>query len=419
MDKALRHKALRRAARTALALLFAFALLIPSAAPAARAVTQKEINALQNNADKLADKKEALQGKLDDLADDRSAAEQKKKLLDEQIDTLSAQISNSEQQIAQYGSLISQTQAELEDAQQKEQAQYELFCQRVRAMEERGSISYWSVLFKASSFTDLLSRLDFINEIMDSDQAVITQLQTLQEQIKTKKASLESSKSAEEKVRSGLAGKKSELDTQRAAANKLVAQIDANQNEYESTLKALDAEEEAIQARIVRLSKQLAAQIEAERKRAEEAARQNGTSTNTSGSTVSSSGYIWPVSSHRITSGFGYRSASATNGVGSTYHKGIDIGGVGYTTTVRAAKSGQVIVSQYSSSYGNYVVIAHGSGNTTLYGHMSSRSVSAGQYVNQGDAIGVTGSTGHSTGPHLHFEITVNGSRVNPANYLP
>jgi murein DD-endopeptidase MepM/ murein hydrolase activator NlpD len=419
MDKALRHKALRRAARTALALLFAFALLIPSAAPAARAVTQKEINALQNNADKLADKKEALQGKLDDLADDRSAAEQKKKLLDEQIDTLSAQISNSEQQIAQYGSLISQTQAELEDAQQKEQAQYELFCQRVRAMEERGSISYWSVLFKASSFTDLLSRLDFINEIMDSDQAVITQLQTLQEQIKTKKASLESSKSAEEKVRSGLAGKKSELDTQRAAANKLVAQIDANQNEYESTLKALDAEEEAIQARIVRLSKQLAAQIEAERKRAEEAARQNGTSTNTSGSTVSSSGYIWPVSSHRITSGFGYRSASATNGVGSTYHKGIDIGGVGYTTTVRAAKSGEVIVSQYSSSYGNYVVIAHGSGNTTLYGHMSSRSVSAGQYVNQGDAIGVTGSTGHSTGPHLHFEITVNGSRVNPANYLP
>ena len=102
----------------------------------------------------------------------------------------------------------------------------------------------------------------------------------------------------------------------------------------------------------------------------------------------------------------------------STNHKGVDIGGVGYTTEVHAAKAGTVIVAQHSSSYGNYVVVSHGSGNTTLYGHMSSLKVSVGQSVAQGDVLGITGSTGISSGPHLHFEITENGSRVNPLNYL-
>lgn len=123
-------------------------------------------------------------------------------------------------------------------------------------------------------------------------------------------------------------------------------------------------------------------------------------------------GYIWPVDSplyhlHR-------RRTGVPGGIGSTNHKGTDIGRVGYTSSVYASKAGTVIVSQYSSSYGNYVVISHGSGNTTLYAHMSSRKVSVGDYVNQGDVIGITGSTGNSTGPHLHFEVTENGVRVNP-----
>ena len=120
------------------------------------------------------------------------------------------------------------------------------------------------------------------------------------------------------------------------------------------------------------------------------------------------------MDSRYVTSTVGGR--ASPGGIGSTNHKGTDIGRVGYTSPIYAAKSGTVIVSQYSSSYGNYVVISHGSGNTTLYGHMSSRKVEAGQYVNQGDVIGITGSTGHSTGPHLHFEITENGVRINPLN---
>jgi murein DD-endopeptidase MepM/ murein hydrolase activator NlpD len=415
MKKLRTHPVLRRVLRTAVALVFLAALAVPQCAPAARAVTQADIDALKGDASDLKSQKKALQSKLDAISGDISDTMKKKENLDGQISNLSAQISNAEKQIATYASLISQTEAELKDAQQREQAQYDLFCRRVRAMEEQGDVSYWSVLFKATSFPDLLSRLDAVNEIMDSDQRVIDDLQALQEEISAKQTSLEQDKADSEAVKSDLVSKKNELDQQRSAANALVAKLNASKGSYEDTMDDLSAEEEKVQNRIVALSRQLAAEIEAARKKAEAAGKKD----NASGAAVSASGYIWPVSSHKVNSGFGYRSASSTNGVGSTYHKGIDIGGVGYNTTVHAAKAGEVIVSQYSSSYGNYVVIAHGSGNTTLYGHMSSRSVSVGQYVSQGDAIGVTGSTGHSTGPHLHFEISINGERVNPLNYLP
>ena len=177
-------------------------------------------------------------------------------------------------------------------------------------------------------------------------------------------------------------------------------EIESNESEYKDTLSAIAAEEEAVQKKIVELSRQLAAQQAA-----------NGQSTS-----AALGGYIWPVSSHKINSPFGNRNTGIAGA--STNHKGIDIGGVGYTTQVHAAKAGTVIVSTKSSSYGNYVVVSHGSGNTTLYAHMSSRSVSVGQHVNQGDVLGITGSTGISSGPHLHFEITENGVRIDPLIYL-
>ncbi len=367
----------------------------------ALAVTQADINALQSDADELDAKRKELESQLDSLSDDKAQALKRKELLDQQISNTSAQIANVEAQISEYEELITQTEAELADAEEREEAQYELFCSRVRSMEEQGTVSYWSVLFKADSFTDLLSRLDFVNEIMDYDQRVIQDLQDLQQEITEKKESLEDSRSESEAAKAKLVSEKSTLDKQRADAVALVNEINANEAEYQSTLDAIDAEEEAIQARIVELSRQLAAQQAA------------------SGQTTSNAalgGYIWPVSSRRITSPFGNRNTGIAGA--STNHKGVDIGGVYYSSEVHAAKAGTVIVSQYSSSYGNYVVVSHGSGNTTLYAHMSSRSVSVGQWVDQGDVLGITGSTGISSGPHLHFEITENGVRVDPLQYL-
>lgn len=378
------------------AFVLTLAVVTADLSPAA-AVTWADVNDLKDEAGDLADQRKELESQLDALADDKSEALKRKDLLDQQITNLSSQIRNVEAQISTYETLITQTEAELAEAQEKEEAQYELFCSRVRDMEKRGTVSYWSVLFRATSFTDLLGRLDIINEIMDADQAVIDELKALQEEIETKKTELETSKKESEAAKADLVTKKNDLDVQRTKANQLVQEIESNESEYQSTLDAIEAEEESIQKKIVQLSQQLAAQ--------------NGSS-----SSAALGGYIWPVSSRRITSPFGNRNTGIAGA--STNHKGVDIGGVYYTSQVHAAKAGTVIISTYSSSYGNYVVVSHGSGNTTLYAHMSSRSVSVGDYVNQGDVLGITGSTGISSGPHLHFEITENGTRVNPLNYL-
>ena len=381
------------AALMALAVICSAALL-PQ--PAAALVTQADIDALKGDAKDLTAQRKALEEKLAALSDDKAEVMKKKELLDDQIAVQVSEIHNVESQISTYEDLIAQTQAELADAQQKEEIQYDLFCKRVRAMEEEGTVSYWSVLFKADSFTDLLDRLDAVNEVMDADQAVIDRLEALQDEISQKEAELQESKSGAEAARADLVSKKSALEKQRAEANQLIAQLAANESETEAEIDGMEEEEERIQREIQELSRKLAAQ--------QAAAGQSNRS--------NPGGYIWPVDSRYITSTMGGR--ASPGGIGSTNHKGTDIGRVGYTSPIYAAKSGTVIVSQRSRSYGNYVVISHGSGNTTLYGHMSSRKVEVGQYVNQGDVIGITGSTGNSTGPHLHFEITENGVRVNP-----
>ena len=187
----------KRYVRICAALLCAVLCLSVNVAPAMAAkVTQADIDALKGNATSLDKKQKEIQSKLNSLKNDKAAAVQKKTLLDDQIANTNAKISNTEAQISDYNALISQAEIELADAQQREEAQYELFCKRVREMEERGTISYWSVLFKANSFSDLLGSLDFINEVMDYDRRVIQDLQTLQAEIAEKKAGLEANKAA-------------------------------------------------------------------------------------------------------------------------------------------------------------------------------------------------------------------------------
>ena len=391
-------KRIFRGLRTLLFVLLAAASLqLDLVAPAVQAVTQADIDALQDDAESLTQQRKELESQLDDLADDKSRALERKNLLDSQIAATSAQIANVEAQIAQYNTLITQTQGELDQAEADEARQMEVFRQCVRAMEEGGTISYWSVLFNAADFSDLLGRLDAANEIMEFRQGVVDDLRALQAEIAGKKADLETQRAGQEEAKASLEATRADLDSQRAEANALVAEIQANEDEYQDALDAVEAEEESIQAEIVRLSQELAAA--------------NGDTSAALG------GYIWPVPSRRITSPFGPRNTGIPGA--STNHKGVDIGGVYYTSNVLATKAGIVITSAYSSSYGNYVVVSHGRGNTTLYAHMSSRSVSEGDVVNQGDVLGITGSTGVSSGPHLHYEITENGSRVNPLDYLP
>ena len=180
----------KRVLRAAVAFLFAFGVLAADLTPlrlppqTASAVTQADIDKLKKESNALSSKKSEVNKQLSALKKDKANTLKRKALLDQQIDLISEEIANTEQQIAQYEALIEQTEQELSETQAQEADQYELFCKRVRAMEERGTVSYWSVLFQSSSFEELLGAMDFISEVMEADQRVIDDLRVLQAQMR-------------------------------------------------------------------------------------------------------------------------------------------------------------------------------------------------------------------------------------------
>lgn len=387
--------------RGALAALCLIALLFADTAPfsltpsASAKVTQEQIDAKRAEQKALEAQKSELQSQLKSLQKEKSSALAQKTNLDTQIAIIRSEIANTEEQIAQYETLIAQTNAEIADTQAKHEAQYALFCSRVRAMEERGTVSYWSVLFHAADFSEMLAAADFINEIMESDQRVIDELKATEEQLAAQQEALEEQLAGQEAVRAELSARSSELNGQVKAAQAVISGLAANEAEYKKLIAEKEAQALKEQEEIQRLSRELAAQ---------------------QGGTATKGGYIWPCSSHYVTSPLGSRYTGIKGA--STNHMGIDIGRVGYTTQAVAAKAGTVIISDYNKYRGNYVVISHGSGNTTTYQHLSKRSVSKGDKVSQGQVIGITGSTGVSSGPHLHFEISENGQIIDPLKYL-
>lgn len=327
--------------------------------------------------------------KKEDVMVTKNLLDQRNQLLLEQIDDTQNQIDDAAAQIARYELL--------------EQEQYELFCQQVRSEEERGSLSYLSVLFKATSMADLLNRMEFVNEVAEYNKTLIAAMKETRENIKAEKTEMEAKEAQLGEQQDELQGKLDET-------TKLMNEYAADQRELEKLYAAEEAAGKAIVAEINRLMAE-------------------------SDVVPSAEGFIWPVTtSRKISSPQGNR-VSPGNGIGSSNHKGVDICNVSYSSKIYATKSGKVLIASmpYSdpdggkSGYGNYVVIDHGGGMSTLYAHMSIVKVSVGQYVTQGDVIGVTGNTGASTGPHLHYEVhsttMVNGRAVtvyeNPLNYLP
>ena len=359
--------------------------------PAYAEKTEEQLAEEQRKAAQIAaleQKKKEQQAKLKDLEKQISEAKAKKndvretkKLLDqrnqlllEQIEDTQNQIDDAAAQIARYEML--------------EQEQYELFCRQVRSEEERGSLSYLSVLFKASSMSDLLNRMEFVNEVAEYNKMLIAAMKETRENIAEEKAAMEV--------------KEAELGQQQSELQAKLTETTNLMNEYAADQKKL----EAIYAAEEKAGKEIAAEID--RLLAE------------SDVVPSNEGFIWPVNtSKKISSPIGNR--VAPGGFGSTNHKGVDICNVGFTSSVFAVKSGKVLLtntSGYGGGYGNYVVIDHGGGVTTLYAHMSVVKVSEGQMVSQGTVLGITGSTGASTGPHLHYEVRINGVYQNPLNYL-
>ena len=393
----------RRVLFGGLAAVLALLLLLPMVTMilgGAGAVTQSEIDALKAEQAASQARQDELEEQLADVEADQAEAQQRRQLLQAQLDAINNEIENIDKQIAYYDQEIAQKEAEQAEAEANEEAQYELFCQRVRAMEEEGTVSYWSILFNSESFSELLDRLADIDAVMAYDNQVMDELIAIREEIIALRTQLETSRAEEQAARDQQAAKQAEQQAKVAEAQELLDQINADVAEVN---RQLDAESEAaaeIQAEIAQKQKQL-----------EEQRRQNNITID------SETSYLWPLPGYyRLSSLFGYRIHPITGEAHS--HTGIDIPAPG-NTPILACKSGQVVTSAYHYSYGNYVVIDHGNGNSTLYAHMSSRAVSEGDMVTQGQTIGYVGTTGSSTGNHLHLEVRDNYTRVDPESKFP
>ena len=388
----------RRVLVAVLAGVMALLLILPMVTRimgGAGAVTQAEIDALKSEQAESRLRQQELKEQLDAVKDDQAAAQQKRNILTQQLEAINSEIENIDAQIAYYDGEIAQKESERVEAVAREEEQYQLFCERVRLMEENGTVSYWSILFNAESFSDMLDRLTDIDAVMAYDNQVMDQLVETRRQIEQLKADLESARAGQETARAEQEAKKAEQQAKVAEAQKLLDQINADVAEVNRQLEAESAAAKEIQAEIAKKQKAL-----------EEERRQNNITID------SESSYLWPLPGYyKLSSLFGYR-IHPINGKAHS-HTGIDVPAPG-GTPILAAKSGQVVTSASHYSYGNYVVIDHGNGASTLYAHMSSRAVSEGQMVTQGQVIGYVGTTGSSNGNHLHLEVRENYTRVDP-----
>lgn len=437
------------------ALLLACALAL-GCLPRAQAASRSAIESLQSQQASLSVQKAELQKKLDGIRSSQGQALSKKNLVEQQLNVLNQQIQVSEDLLAQYAQQIAEKEAELEAAKAKE-AQYQAeFEERVRAMEERGNVSYWSVLFQASDFSDLLDWINMIGELMDYDNQILDQLAEARQAVTQAKADLEQSRQGQQETLAQQQSQQAQLQAQQAEVDRLIQEITVQSDVYARQIEQLEDSQDAVAQQIAQAEATYQKQLAAEKAAAEQAAQKaaaekaaaekaaaaakaaaekaaqqkqqtsspSGGGSTSSGSqssqtTASASGCLWPIaSSHRVTSPFGWRTHPITGR--QHLHGGIDIAAPN-GTPILAAKAGVVVISQYGSSYGNYVVLSHPDGTRTLYAHMSQRSVSAGDTVSQGQTVGLVGSTGSSTGNHLHFETwtgSSSSSRVNPMQFF-
>ena len=402
--------------------------LLPTRAYAASSSEiRKQINQLKDQKTELKsqieDLKKQYQANKDDIADIVS----RKNIIDQEIGLLHAQLDNINEQISAFGVLIADKQDELDNAQDHYDQLNEEYRVRVRTMEEEGTLSYWEVLFKANSFSDLLDRMSMIEEIAASDNRRLKELDEATQAVAKAQSELETEKADLETTKEELNATQAELDDKRSEADEVIAELIAKGVELEGMKTDLEAEDENLLKQIAQMEKEYNAAKHQEWLAymatyttvppATTAAPSGSGSGSNSGTSTPSSGGSWlrPCSYTYMSSPFGFRT-SPTSGA-SSYHQGVDLAAPA-NTPIYASRAGVVTTATYSNNAGYYVTINHGDGFSSIYMHMNNYVVSSGQAVSAGQLIGYVGRTGIATGYHLHFGIAYNGAYVNPCAYV-
>ena len=404
-----------------LCLMLAVLVLLSMMPVSAQAKSSSEIR--EQIKEMKAENKE-LEEKLSQLREQFEANENEmlnmvaeKNLIDQEIALLTEKIDNINAQIMSYGLLIADKQDELDKAQKDLRELTQKHKERIQAMEEEGELSYWEVLFKANSFSDLLDRLNMVQEIAASDRRRMEELSTAADRVTETQTALNTEKEELEQSRAELDAAQVVLEQKRLEADELLRKLVAKGAEFQTLIDESEDLQDELMAEIAQAEKDLkAAEYKEWLATYVPPTTRPGNDTTPSIQAPSSSGWVCPVPYYTLTSPFGYR----THPISGKWkmHNGVDMAAA-QGTPIYAAKSGKVTTASYQAGgAGYYVSINHGDGFSSIYMHMTHFIVSPGQYVTAGQVIGYVGSTGGSTGPHLHFGISYNGSYVNPMNYI-
>lgn len=396
-----------------LAAVMLLSVLLPalSMLAGATSATKKNISSLKEQISSNAAQIRDIEAKLKKAQADRAQAKEQKDLLEQKIGVLNEQISSTEAVIAEYEALITEKQEEIRALQEKEAAQYALFCQQTRDMEEQGSVSYLSILFSASSFTELLDNAMLVGEVMEYHNGVIDELTATREELKAAQLELEGQKAEQEEVKAQQEANRAQLQEEQAKVEKLIAQIRAMEADYQEDLDRFEEASKELDRKLAAAEAKYKAELaEIERRRREEAAANVNANTGE---------WYWPLPGrYYISSTFAPRKHPITGKW--SHHTGNDIPAP-RGTAIHSAGIGIVTeVGTNDRVYGNYVLISHGGGYSTFYAHMKSKAiVKEGDTVSKGQVIGYVGSTGWSTGNHLHYEVRINGTRGDSLKLYP
>lgn len=393
----------KKLAKFLTAVVLAMALLAsPQMMPPTTAAASS-LSELQKKQAQLKKQQAAIAAKLKGLKADKAKQLDYKNALDSQRETVQDQIDLLNQQIAALDQDIKDKESQIAAKQATISTNYAKLKERLHAMYLTGEASNLEIILSAKSIMDLSDKTEAIKAITTHDTDLINTLKSDMNSIKTQKAAIEANRQQVAAAKVAQDSKRHELSDLVSETNSVIAQISKDESSAQSESAKIAKEEQKAAEAIDQWYKDYYA---------------SHRSSSDSGGFVSTGNFAWPVPGvSNITSGFGYRWGS--------FHKGIDISSSGiYGKPIVAADSGKVIMAGYGNygtgygGYGNVVAINHGGGYSTLYGHCSSVAVSTGQVVEKGQVIAYVGSTGQSTGPHLHFEIRVDGVAKNPLNWF-
>jgi len=365
----------------------------PQAAPTV-ADLQKQINDKKASINSSANKRKELEAKISQLKNQQADAMRDKKNYDDLIATIEAEIKDTEELMEMLGEFIVQEEAEIQKTQEEYEKSYGVFLEMIKFAYEEGDVNYLNLLLKAENFTDFLTKMDIISNIAEYNKNVTDRLLQSKENLESVKENHEEMIKQLEEYKEDLEKSSKEASGFRAQAISIVEQTKKEIEANIARQAELEKQEADIQAEILRRSKELQALQDSQRKYV--------------GGTL-----MWPVDTKygKISSGFGNRNSPITGRY--EFHSGIDIPAA-YGASIYAANDGTVIISGTSGGYGNYVVIDHGGGKTTMYAHNSANLAKAGDKVKKGDVIAKIGSTGWSTGNHIHFAYAEDGVFKSP-----